>query len=505
MSQVETVGRLPEVPAQPRRRRWRFWVGISLVLVILLLAAFYGFIIYESDLDLSEAMAEADRDCPAGWQLDALEAHREEIPDEENAALVVMKVKSLLPANWPMQLAPADLAEPEDDEDVPADERGAAWLQKLHDLSPKVQLSASLLRRLRASLAQAEPARAEARKLIGMTRGRFPVEWGEHLLEVKLQSHDARSAANLLGYEATLASQEGDPGAAVNFVRGVIGAARSVGDEPMLLSAMIRLAGDAQAVDALERALAQGEPPAQDLEAVQALLEKEAADAVFVQAARGERAIMHQTLLALRNGKLSLADLDGGRMGGLEKGLVNLSGPTLGRQSHAHYLRLMNEYIRAVQLPLEEQPAAIKTLQGKVIQAKVNYEIVTALLFPAILNVTNAHQRGVGNLRCAFVAVALERYRRDHGGWPDTLDALVPRYLDAVPKDPQDGKPLRYQRRSDGVVVYWLGHDGTDDGGKIDRFKYLTKGTDQGVELWDVSQRRQPAPKVLPPAAPEAP
>ena len=80
--------------------------------------------------------------------------------------------------------------------------------------------------------------------------------------------------------------------------------------------------------------------------------------------------------------------------------------------------------------------------------------------------------------------------------------------LDAVPKDPQDGKPLRYQRRPDGVVVYWLGEDGTDDGGMIDRLKplrYLTKGTDQGVELWDVGRRRQPPPKVPPPAAPDAP
>src|SRR5262249_7512301 len=159
---------------------------------------------------------------------------------------------------------------------------------------------------------------------------------------------------------------------------------------------------------------------------------------------------------------------------------VDLSGPTLGRQSHAHMLRLLNELVEAAQLPLEEQPAAMEALEGKIRLAKVNYEIVTALLFPAIFKVTNAHRRGVGNLRCAFVGGARDRTRRDHGEGPEPLDALVPLYLKAVPADPQDGKPLRYRRRPDGVVVYWLGEDGTDDGGKIDRIKYPTKGTDQG-------------------------
>src|SRR5260370_5753449 len=110
MSQVQMEGPLPRIPAPPRRRRWRWWVGIPLVFV-LLLGGLYGFILYEADLDLREAMAEADRDCPGGWQLKALEAGREEIPDEENAALVAMKVKRLLPENWPMPPLSSDPAE----------------------------------------------------------------------------------------------------------------------------------------------------------------------------------------------------------------------------------------------------------------------------------------------------------------------------------------------------------------------------------------------------------
>jgi hypothetical protein len=116
---------------------------------------------------------------------------------------------------------------------------------------------------------------------------------------------------------------------------------------------------------------------------------------------------------------------------------------------------------------------------------------------PAIMKVSEANRRGLGSLRSAYVAVAVERYRRDHGSWPDTLNALVPNYLPALPTDPQDGAPLRFKRTPDGVVVYWLGLDGIDNGGKLNRLNYLAQGSDQGFQLWDVKQRRQPAREVL--------
>jgi hypothetical protein len=43
---------------------------------------------------------------------------------------------------------------------------------------------------------------------------------------------------------------------------------------------------------------------------------------------------------------------------------------------------------------------------------------------------------------------------------------LVPTYLDTIPKDPFDGKDLRYKELDTGFVVYSVGEDGHDDGGK---------------------------------------
>jgi hypothetical protein len=88
-------------------------------------------------------------------------------------------------------------------------------------------------------------------------------------------------------------------------------------------------------------------------------------------------------------------------------------------------------------------------------------------------------------------ALAAERFRRDFGRWPTTLDELVPKYVIAVPRDPHDLQPLRLARRPDGIVIYSVGQDEIDDGGAIES-DGAAKATDIGFRLWDVEQRRQP-------------
>jgi hypothetical protein len=213
MSQAQTIDRLPGVPIQKRRRRYRLWVGVPLLLFVLWLTAFYLFFVYFTDRDLREAMAEADHQSPEGWRLEDIEARREQIPDEENAALLVLKVPALLPTLWPITV---ELSQPEgtqEKEDV-AGASAPSWDERLSLWPPEVQLDAVLLRDLRASLAEVKAARGVARKLIGMTRGRFPNVGHYNLF---LNSRDVRSAATLLGYEAALAVQDGDADAALDF------------------------------------------------------------------------------------------------------------------------------------------------------------------------------------------------------------------------------------------------------------------------------------------------
>lgn len=69
----------------------------------------------------------------------------------------------------------------------------------------------------------------------------------------------------------------------------------------------------------------------------------------------------------------------------------------------------------------------------------------------------------------ALVVLALEAARRRTGAYPATLDDLVPVFLPRVPLDPFDGQPLRYiapKSAADRPVLYSVGVDGVDEGGR---------------------------------------
>ena len=63
--------------------------------------------------------------------------------------------------------------------------------------------------------------------------------------------------------------------------------------------------------------------------------------------------------------------------------------------------------------------------------------------------------------------LALRAYRLDHGADPSALSVLVPQYLQAVPTDPFAlSGPLHYKHLGMKPLLYSVGPDGKDDGGK---------------------------------------
>jgi hypothetical protein len=70
------------------------------------------------------------------------------------------------------------------------------------------------------------------------------------------------------------------------------------------------------------------------------------------------------------------------------------------------------------------------------------------------------------NNRLLAVTLALRAYELDHGSYPPALAALVPAYLPEIPNDPFTSGPLRYRAVANTYVLYSVGPDGIDDGGK---------------------------------------
>ena len=60
----------------------------------------------------------------------------------------------------------------------------------------------------------------------------------------------------------------------------------------------------------------------------------------------------------------------------------------------------------------------------------------------------------------------MECYHLAHGEYPETLDALVPQFIEILPHDIIGGQSLHYRRTDDGkFLLYSIGWNEKDDGG----------------------------------------
>lgn len=95
------------------------------------------------------------------------------------------------------------------------------------------------------------------------------------------------------------------------------------------------------------------------------------------------------------------------------------------------------------------------------------YMFIASMSVPAVRKLTENTARTQTFLTLAQTACALERHWLAHGKYPAGLAELVPAYLDRVPLDLVNGLPLHYRPAENGrFVLYSVGLDGKDDGGK---------------------------------------
>ena len=133
-------------------------------------------------------------------------------------------------------------------------------------------------------------------------------------------------------------------------------------------------------------------------------------------------------------------------------------------------------------------PAALRQAQDAV-QSGVKhysyYKVQAQMVFPAISASVMKIARIQSQVDLARVACALERFRLAQGNYPETLDALAPQFIAQLPHDIINGQPLHYRRADDGqFVLYSVGWDEKDDGGKIFITKNGTVDQKKGDWVW---------------------
>jgi hypothetical protein len=462
----------------PRWRPWERRAALTLAVLVGLGAALTAWRWHKTGVLLRQDLADLDRDEP-GWRWHDLEAARADLPDEENGALRVLTAGELLPAGWPKPEMP-----------------------KLEEVPPKEQLDAETYARLRAELDRAAPALREARKLADLPAGRFPITYDRNGLPTSLShTEEVRAVGGLLQYAVWTDAQAGDLRAAAASCRALINAARAVGDEPFAYSQFRRLFNVSRAGDALTRALAQGELAPDDLRGLQELLEDEDRHPGWLIALRAERALLHELITGLEGGTIDLGIY--GRLPWSQRCKMYLRDDL--RTDHRRLFPWTARLLAIARLLPYQRRRAMEQFDREVRGPRRCGNRGVGLLClngfclaPAKTGVSElilmeerfcAHQ---ARLRCLIAALAAERYRRAHGRWPEDLERLTPEWLEALPRDPFDGGPLRLARLDDGLVIYSVGYDGKDDGGRLAANWASDQDGDLGFRLWDVPHRRRP-------------
>ena len=93
-------------------------------------------------------------------------------------------------------------------------------------------------------------------------------------------------------------------------------------------------------------------------------------------------------------------------------------------------------------------------------------QMFVVLFLPALSTVSNAEDRGAMKFDLTKLAFVLAAYRADHGAYPVRLADLVPKYVAKVPGDIFSAAELHYRLEGGGYLLYSVGVNGKDDGGK---------------------------------------
>jgi len=109
---------------------------------------------------------------------------------------------------------------------------------------------------------------------------------------------------------------------------------------------------------------------------------------------------------------------------------------------------------------------------GETLETKLNStskpsmdNIFTTQFANLIPDILKKQATAYARLRVAQTALAIERYRMENQRLPQTLGELIPQHLKSAPLDPFTEAPLLYRITETGFRVYSVGENGLDDGG----------------------------------------
>lgn len=141
-------------------------------------------------------------------------------------------------------------------------------------------------------------------------------------------------------------------------------------------------------------------------------------------------------------------------------------------QSFATHGELAEQFLAAMDVPNHRlNPGQVESVSRYIEEQGQHpglYHFLLARLFP---NYRRAFQVAAHNqtlVNEALIACALERYRLASGHYPETLNTLVPKFVENLPHDLIGGGPLKYRKEGQSFLLYSIGWNEKDDNGLTD-------------------------------------
>jgi len=308
---------------------------------------------------------------------------------------------------------------------------------------------------------------------------RYPIDFSQESEQAAPWLKELRASAFLLRLDVFIQCDNHNPEKALESIRTSLSLARSVGT-PLIFHRLIHIAVRALTYNNLERILNRIQLTEEQLMKLSSWIEEVGNDEGYKRALIGENCIglntfqapIHDIVNQTESGKGFLLILTLRKILGLHD-----------RETMA-YINIIQDYINTVELPHHKRLAAFDSIQ-KAVDGGERGGMLTRMLMPAFGHIMQIEIRHLAHLRTTQTALAIERYRLTEGRLPQSLDNLIPAYMEAVPTDPFDGQNLKYRMLETGFVVYSVGEDLTDEGGaERDSRKRDPRGKPQP---WDVT------------------
>ncbi|MBM3953802.1 MAG: hypothetical protein FJ309_04175 [Planctomycetes bacterium] len=459
---IVIAGRRTAADGTPVARRWPV-IGLAGLCGMAALVA-YGTLVAVDNAVAAEA-AQARAEAAALMQANLPPA----VAEADNAAPLHRHAAALLAAEEPFK---TDF--PDGDPDSPLDIR-----------SPEVA----------ARLARHADTLDLIRRAADKNACRFDRDWSRPSIDMILpEIQSLRGETRLLALAARRAAADGDAAAALADTVRIHRIARQAAAEPILISHLV-----AQAIDALARDTLALVLPSLDADDV-ALLDDPGLDGLvgppppLLKYMLGEETLGLSVFADIATGRMRMATLD--TNAGAIADRVGLLYRTLFLPTElAAYRELLDGFQQAC-AQNDQVGAAWDRVTGDE-QSVDRRGVLSSMLAPSLPPIRGAQVRAEAGARAARVLIAATKRRLAGAGLPESLDELVPTWLSAVPRDPfTDKQPLHAKPVEGGMLVWWVGPDGEDDGGPTGRDSYtddIQTGNDD-LGLWMVPDRPRATP-----------